>query len=117
MKSKIKSTGEIVEVVSCSCKCGSSRDETDSVTIATENGYETLKYINYYLDLDLESGKEIDWEQRRFELAKAAMQGMLSNPTYDVYDNSFSDDNATLIASSSIKYADELIKQLKGSQQ
>ena len=58
----------------------------------------------------------IDWEQRQYELAKAAMQGMLSNASYDVYDNSFSNANTELIASSSIKYADEMIRQLKECQ-
>lgn len=60
--------------------------------------------------------KTIDWEQRRYELAKASMQGMLSNNSYDVYDNSFSDKNEEIIASLSIKYADELIKQLKNNE-
>lgn len=29
-----------------------------------------------------EVGKTIDWEQRRYELAKSALQGILSNPVY-----------------------------------
>lgn len=55
----------------------------------------------------------INWEERRYELAKVAMQGMLSNTSYDVSDNSFSDNNTKLIVSSGIKYANEMIKQLK----
>lgn len=65
--------------------------------------------------MDMQINNLIDWEQRRYELAQSAMQGMLSNTSYDVYDNSFSDNNTTLIVSSSIKYADEMIKQLKES--
>lgn len=30
--------------------------------------------------------KEIDWEQRRYELAKAAMQGFCSNPHQQIMD-------------------------------
>lgn len=65
--------------------------------------------------MDMQIDNLIDWEQRRYELARSAMQGMLSYTSYDVYDNSFSDNNTALIVSSSIKYADELIKQLKES--
>lgn len=31
---------------------------------------------------DTRSTKEIDWEQRRFELVKAAMQGLVSTETF-----------------------------------
>lgn len=73
--------------------------------------------MSYALATDLEIidyAPSIDWEQRRFDLAKSAMQGMLSNPTYDVFDNGFSNANTQLIVLSSIEYADELIRQLKG---
>lgn len=30
--------------------------------------------------------KKIDWEQRRYELAKAAMQGFCSNPHQQIMD-------------------------------
>lgn len=49
--------------------------------------------------------KVIDWEQRRYELAKAAMQGFCANPS------------AVLVKQDiamSIHLADEMIKQLKG---
>lgn len=55
----------------------------------------------------------IDWEQRRYELAKAAMQGILCNSAYEIYDNGFYKTNIELIASSSIQYADEMVEQLK----
>ncbi len=50
--------------------------------------------------------KNINWEQRRYELAKAAMQGLLNERfTLRVKPSS--------IAKASLEYADELIKELK----
>lgn len=48
----------------------------------------------------------IDWEQRRYELAKAAMQGFCSKQVM------IADSNMT--AEWSIGFADALIKKLKG---
>lgn len=54
---------------------------------------------------------KIDWEKRRYEIAKAAMNGLLSTPIVDgVNPNpSFKD-----IATFSVRLADALIKELKG---
>lgn len=49
--------------------------------------------------------KDIDWEQRRYEISKAVLQGLLADSTLEC------DEKAT--AQVCIKYADELIKQLK----
>ena len=55
--------------------------------------------------------KDIDWEQRKYELSKAAMQGRISaldkNTNYRAVMNS--------IAKDSIKMADTLINELKDS--
>ena len=48
----------------------------------------------------------IDWEQRRYELAKAAMQGFCSKQVISA------DPNMT--AEWSLSFADSLIKKLKG---
>lgn len=48
----------------------------------------------------------IDWEQRRYELAKAAMQGFCSKQVM------IADSNMT--AQISLGFADALIKKLKG---
>ena len=49
---------------------------------------------------------EIDWEQRRYELAKAAMQGMTGHVS--LHSKSFSE-----IANGAIHYADAVIEELK----
>lgn len=89
MKARIKSTGKI------------------SIQEQQYGGKnETLKVSNLDIDIDINSTKNIDWEQRRYELAKAAMSGYMAN----VDSESISEkDLATL----SIMEADEMIKQLK----
>lgn len=95
MKARIKATGEMVEVEgTCLINGGST----------------------YIPASELESFVEetpIDWEQRRFELAKAAMQGFIANT--DLFDR-FEETGDTMIClcSDSIAYADEMIRLLKG---
>lgn len=52
----------------------------------------------------------IDWEQRRYELAKAAMQGFCSNPHEQIMSA-----DSNVVAEWSIGFADAMIKKLKGS--
>lgn len=53
--------------------------------------------------------KKIDWEQRRYELAKAAMQGFCSNPHEQIMSA-----DSNIVAELSIGFADSLIEKLKG---
>ncbi len=55
-----------------------------------------------------EAANPIDWEQRRYEIAKDVMNGFAGN-TYP-----WEELRCKEIASASIELADELIKQLKG---
>lgn len=57
---------------------------------------------------------KIDWEKRRYEIAKEAMNGFLSAPVVNgVNPNpSFKD-----IATFSVRLADALIKELKGAKE
>lgn len=66
MKARIKSTGEIVEV----------EDLYDDGTALVKGGYFKVSKLDFFEDFET-----IDWEQRRYELAKAAMQGILSDNT------------------------------------
>lgn len=72
MKARIKKTGEILRVA-------------DYTLIAMENCNSRgnpLEYKPEEIEFipDTPAINEIDWEQRKFELVKAAMQGLLSNP-------------------------------------
>ena len=66
--------------------------------------------IDAVVDTDSDSGdSDIDWEQRRYELTKAAMQGRVS-----ALDKNFNFDAMVRpIARDSIKMADAVIKELK----
>lgn len=72
MKAKIKGTGEFVNV-EFSRRSNISRY---SDFFKTDDGREII-------DINLEFDNPIDWEQRRFELVKAAMQGLCSNSEFE----------------------------------
>ena len=100
MKAKIKSTGEIVDI----SPSGVTSVQRTCTKYATKDGRELL-------DLALEFLPNIDWEQRRYEIAKDAMNGLLSAPVVDgVNPNPSYKDIATF----SVRLADALIKELKG---
>ena len=69
MKTRIRKTGEIVDVISFSC--GTERKPTDYVDYIDSNGVEHANNkLNYYWDLEEIESPNIDWEQRRYEIAK-----------------------------------------------
>lgn len=53
--------------------------------------------------------ESIDWEQRRYELAKAAMQGFCSNPHEQIMSA-----DSNVVAEWSIGFADAMVEKLKG---
>ena len=58
----------------------------------------------------LDTNPPVDWEQRRYEIARAAMVGVLAMPTIEgVNPNPTMDDVCKL----SVKFADALIEELK----
>lgn len=59
--------------------------------------------------------KCIDWEQRRYEISKSMLEANLTNPDLMQCITSIDGDNKELLVKVAIKYADELIKQLKES--
>lgn len=56
----------------------------------------------------------IDWEQRRYEIATAAMQGILSNSLFPKY--STEGYHRGNVVYNALSYADKLIEQLKKKQ-
>lgn len=88
MKAKIIKTGEIVDVISYS---GSTiRNEyIDKVSYIDSKGVEhDRETLNYYWDFEQipdvkeDNFPKIDWEQRRYELAKAALVATLGSETF-----------------------------------
>lgn len=109
MKAKIRKTGEIVDVI---CYNGyTERLNTDSVSYIDSNGREVARQnLNFYLDFEpMEStetntNKGIDWEQRRYEIAKEIFTDRLNRCTRDTTE---------MAAAASIRHADIFIDKLR----
>ena len=87
MKAKIKLKGEIIDVISWSAS-------GTYVCFINAHREEEKRKINYYKDIELFDS--IDWEQRRYEIAK------------DIYAS-----DVTTSAEGAVSCADELIAELK----
>ena len=99
MKARVKSTGVLVDVI-------------PKVNVNAQHSGDNLYVCDnmVYRECELDFFSEtIDWEQRRYELAKAAMQGFCSNPHEQGMSN-----GSYMTAQRSLSYADVLIKKLKG---
>ena len=111
MKAKVKDTGEIVEV-----KLIIHPNPDVKPYWCAFNGKGNV--VDYYNESEIElidiQETPIDWEQRRYEIAKDAMNGFLSAPVVArVNPNPSFKDIATL----SVRLADALIKELKGGEE
>jgi hypothetical protein len=100
MKARIKETGEIGDVL-----CWDDVEKT-KLSILLKGSVCTIPYQNIEI---IQLGSSIDWEQRRYELVKAAMQGFCSNPHEQIMSA-----DSNMVAEWSIGFADSLIKKLKG---
>ena len=108
MKAIIRKTGEVVDVITYSGH--TYRSDIDVVSYIDSKGNECVDMkMNRFWDFeDVEecylSTKEnlIDWEERRFELIKAAMQGNLPTSAFD----------KETFCKYCISIADEMITQL-----
>lgn len=102
MKAKVKDTGEVVDV-KFAVHPNPAVNETYWWCKDKEESY-------HKSELDF-MRSTIDWEQRRYEIAKEAMSGILSAPVVaGVNPNPSYKDIATF----SVRLADTLIKELKG---
>jgi len=109
MKARVKSTGVLVDV-------------TPQLNINSQHSKDYLYVCDNMVFKECELDfSAIDWEQRRYELAKAAMQGILSDNTVVGYACSEADykkeEKHTIpkgIARFAIACAGALINELKG---
>lgn len=105
MKAKVKDTGEIVDV-KFTTHPNPAVDETYWWCSDKQESYHKSELD--FVECD------IDWEQRRYELAKVAMNSILTAPIIDgVNPNPCAEDVATY----SVRLADALIKELKGDKE
>ena len=105
MKARVKSTGVLVDVIP--------KTNTNALH-SGDNLYVCDNMVFKECELDFSA---IDWEQRRYELAKSAMQGILSDINQSHY--ACSEENYEKyipkgIARFAIACADVLINELKG---
>ena len=70
MKARIKKTGEIVNIADY---VKVTLDRCDSWGNPVELGFDEVEILQ-------EPASDIDWEQRRYEIAKSALQGFCANP-------------------------------------
>lgn len=109
MKARVKETGILIDVIPKS---------NINAQHSGDNLYVCDNMIFRECDLDfLNIGNSaIDWEQRRYELAKNFAGSIVSCHTIENINNSFiiNDYGYEVIADLSIKLADAFIKRLKG---
>lgn len=99
MKAKVKNTGEIVDVH----PNGEKTIHLRCTNFATGDGRELL-------DMELDFLPTIDWEQRRYEIARAAMVGDLAFP---VVEGVNPNPDMTDVCKRAVRFADTLIEELK----
>lgn len=96
MKAKIISTGEILKV--------------GYITMLRDDNSLYNANVHDIEIIDDSTDKAIDWEQRRYEIAKDALAGIISEESIPGTDPFHYIDKDV---SRAIEYADELIKHLK----
>ena len=124
MKKRIRKTGEIVDVISYNKYTSTARNsELDWVSYVDSKGmeHEHEKGLNIYWDFeDVEEvlSIDIDWEQRRFDIAKSCINGILGNDEMvDLANDAGRKKNCrdipTNVAEMAVAFADALIAVLK----
>lgn len=124
MKKRIKATGEIVDIIDYH-GIESRRANTDYVRFIGSKGDCRTQYLaNLYMDFEdveeepqmLETG--INWEERRFQVAKEAITAIMSNPEF--YEQALSEGDEegkrsipNSIVAAAVCFADALIDELK----
>ena len=109
MKAKIIKTGEVVDVMSF--KASEGCPERDWVCYVDSEGLEHKQKLNALRDLEVinkTENKAVDWEQRRYEIAKEMIAAFLSNSSREIYEGDFKTQ-----AEYAVVFADALIAELK----
>ena len=124
MKKRIRKTGEIVDVIDYSCiDLIKERDDKDWVSYIDSKDieYHCVKGLNFYWDFEdvVEvPNTHIDWEQRRYEVAKDMLSMFFHIRGYNGLMICFRYDDGNSnpyqgFAETSVQVADTLIAELK----
>lgn len=101
MKVRIKKTGILIDVIP---KVNVNAQHSGDYLYVCDN----MVFRECDLDFLNVENAVIDWEQRRYEIAKSMMVAFLSNSCSNVYMNTYENQ-----AQEAVKYADVLIEELK----
>ena len=122
MKRRIRKTGEVVKIIVYSNIRGSDRDDTDFVCYIDSKGVEHYENrLNMCLDFeDVEknnTSENIDWERRRYEIAKIMMHAIYLDDGNAERSNKsglgFEYKGFQESAKEAVRFADALIAELK----
>lgn len=123
MKKRIRKTGEVVDVITYSNPYCSERDDMDCVSYIDSKGIEhhSERGLNLWWDFeDVEEvlSTDVDWEQRRYDIAKNCIIGILGNDEMvDLAIDEGLKKNCryftTNVAELAVLFADALIAKLK----
>lgn len=104
MKARIIKTGEEITIIGISKEWGTAQ------YYGSDGIYRQRTFCDKEIELLDTTESPIDWEQRRYEIAKAAMVGELASPVIDGVDP-----NPTMadVCKWSVMFADTLIEELK----
>ena len=105
MKAKIIETGEKITIMGISKEWGTVQ------YYGSDGIYRQRTFRDKEIEILETAESAIDWEQRRYELAREAMNGLLSAPVVDGVNPNPSVEEVVML---SVRLADALIKELKG---
>ncbi|MFK2517144.1 hypothetical protein ACIXSV_21785 [Bacteroides fragilis] len=103
MKARVKSTGVLIDVIP---KINTNALHSGDNLYVCDN----MVFRECELDFLNIGNSAIDWEQRRYEIAKSAMQGILCAPIVEGVDPNLTPWDLARMA---VRNADALIKELK----
>lgn len=112
MKARIINTGEEITILGISSQWGSAQ-YIDSNRVLR---------VRTFCDKEIEiistdNEESINWEQRRYEIAKEAMGAFIASPSYQFFvNNNYYEAQHTapnFVAKDAVEYADALINELK----
>lgn len=109
MKARIRKTGEIVDVIDYDCSHKNNNEHFVAYTDARRK-YHFKEGTNLYEDFDILPDNlryDIDWEERRYEIAKEAVRGVALNA------DCFTKKEIETTVNNALKLADNLIAKLK----
>ena len=102
MKARIKATGEEITII------GISKDWGTAQYYGSDGIYRQRRFGDKEIEILDTVESPIDWEQRRYEIAKDVLAAQIS----DV--ESAENNSEQILAKWAVKYADALIEELKG---